>query len=66
DFPGEDDALRAEFVDAIWQLDRQTHQQRLDDLLKKQRDTALDADEKGELRRLLAGKNAARPPATPG
>ncbi len=65
DFPGEDDALRAEFIDAIGQLDRQTHQQRLDDLLKKQGETALGVDEKAELRRLLAGKNAPRPPATP-
>jgi DNA primase len=61
DFPGEDDLLRAEFVDAIRQLDRQTHQQRLDDLLKKQGEAALDADEKDELRRLLAAKNAPRP-----
>jgi len=61
DFPGEDDLLRAEFVDAIHQLDRQTHQQRLDDLLKKQGEAALDADEKDELRRLLAAKNAPRP-----
>ena len=65
DFPGDNDALRAEFVDAIRQLDRQTHQQRLDDLLKKQEDTALGADEKDELRRLLAGKNAPHPPASP-
>lgn len=64
DFPGEDDALRAEFIDAIRQLDRQTHQQRLDDLLKKQIDTALSADEKDELRRLLAGKNTPHSPAS--
>ncbi len=65
DFPGDNDALRAEFVDAIRQLDRQTHQQRLDDLLKKQEDTALGADEKDELRRLLAGKNTPHPPTSP-
>ena len=61
DFPGEDDALRVEFVDAIAQLDRQTHQQRLDDLLTKQGETPLSAEEKDELRRLLAAKNARRP-----
>ncbi|MBS0439497.1 MAG: toprim domain-containing protein, partial [Proteobacteria bacterium] len=64
DFPGEDDALRAEFIDAIRQLDRQTHQQRLDDLLKKQTDTALSVDEKDELRRLLAAKNTPHSPAS--
>jgi DNA primase len=60
DFPGEDDALRAEFVDAIGQLDRQTHQQRLDDLLKKQGEIALTVEEKDELRQLLSAKNALR------
>lgn len=58
EFPGDHDALRVEFLDALLQLDRQTHQQRLDDLLKKQGESALDAVEKDELRRLLAAKNA--------
>ena len=58
EFPGDEDALRVEFLDALAQLDRQTHQQRLDELLKKQGESALDTDEKDELRRLLAAKNA--------
>ncbi|HST28948.1 MAG TPA: DNA primase, partial [Rudaea sp.] len=65
DFPGEDDALRAEFVDAIRQLDRQTHQQRLDDLLKKQGEIALTSEEKNELRQLLTAKNAPRSQGIP-
>ena len=60
DFPGEADALQAEFLDALAQLDRQTHQQRLDELLKKQGESLLGAEEKDELRRLFAGKNAPR------
>jgi DNA primase len=54
EFPGNEDDLRAEFLDALAQLDRQTSQQRLDDLLKKKDDTAIDPTEKDELRRLLS------------
>jgi DNA primase len=64
DFPGEDDALRAEFIDAIRQLDRQTVQQRraeLDAKVAEQGLSALSADEKSELRdlqkQLSAGTN---------
>jgi DNA primase len=60
EFPGGEDEWRAEFLDALAQLDRQTHQQRLDDLLKKQGESAIDANEKDELRRLLASKNQPR------
>ncbi|MBS0569846.1 MAG: DNA primase [Proteobacteria bacterium] len=55
DFPGEDDALRAEFVDAIRQLDRQTIQQRRSELDAKVAElglSALNAEEKTELREL--------------
>jgi DNA primase len=65
EFPGTDDALRMEFVDAIHQLDRQTQQQRLDELSQKQGDTTLSADEKDELRRLLAGKMRSPANASP-
>ena len=60
EFPGGEDAWRAEFLDALAQLDRQTHQQRLDDLLKKKDEAALSSDENDELRRLLAAKNTPR------
>jgi DNA primase len=56
DFPGEPEALRAEFVDALRKLAEQTVQQRLDALIRKQTESALDAAEKNELRELLARK----------
>jgi DNA primase len=56
DFPGGEDEARAEFLDAIIQLERQTRQQRLDDLSRKQTDTLLSDEEKQELRGLLASK----------
>ncbi|MHB8448693.1 MAG: DNA primase, partial [Rudaea sp.] len=49
DFPGETDALQAEFLDALAQLDRQTSQQRrgeLDTKVAEQGLSALSADEK--------------------
>ncbi len=48
-----DDEGRAEFRGAIAQLDAQTAQQRLDDLLQRQREGALDSVEQDELRGLL-------------
>ncbi len=36
EFPGGEDAWRTEFLDALAQLDRQTLQQRIDDLMKRQ------------------------------
>lgn len=60
DFPGEPEALRAEFADALHKLAEQTVQQRLDALIRKQTESALDDTEKNELRELLARKT--RPP----
>jgi hypothetical protein len=56
EFPGGEEEARAEFLDAIAQLERQTAQQRIDDLLARQVETALVDEEKQELRELLAGK----------
>jgi DNA primase len=58
DFPGGEQEARAEFVDAVAQLERQTIQQRLDDLRRKQGDSPLSDAEKQELRGLLADKGA--------
>jgi DNA primase len=59
EFPGGEEEWRTEFLDALAQLDRQTQQQRLDDLLRKKSETSLGDDEKAELRRLLP---ATKPP----
>lgn len=56
EFPGEPEALRAEFLDALRKLAEQTTQQRLDALIRKQSEGALDANDKNELRELLARK----------
>jgi DNA primase len=56
DFPGEPEALRAEFGDALTKLAEQTVQQRLDALIRQQTESALDDAEKSELRALLARK----------
>jgi DNA primase len=64
EFPGEPEALRAEFVDAVRKLGEQTVQQRLDALIRKQSESGLDYAEKDELRGLLARK-ANTGPATP-
>src|SRR5690348_5816959 len=56
EFPGEPEALRAEFLDALRKLAEQTTQQRLDALIRKQSEGALDDSEKNELRELLARK----------
>jgi DNA primase len=60
EFPGEPEILREEFVDALRKLAEQTVQQRLDALIRKQSEGALDALEKNELRELLAKKPSAR------
>jgi DNA primase len=57
EFPGGEDEWRAEFLDALAQLDRQTLKQRADELVAKQDEAELDAGEKDELRRLLSGRN---------
>ncbi|TYT26729.1 DNA primase [Luteimonas viscosa] len=51
--PGDEAAWRTEFLDAIAQLDRQTLQQRVDELQEKQRGEGLDDADKAELRELL-------------
>ncbi|MEO6968074.1 MAG: DNA primase [Rhodanobacteraceae bacterium] len=63
EFPGEPEALRAEFLDALRKLDEQTVQQRLDALIRKQSEGALDEVEKNELRELLARKGQSANPA---
>ena len=59
-FPGEGEVMREEFADAMRKLDEQTMQQKLDALIHKQSEGALDAEEKNELRELLARKPSAR------
>ncbi len=56
EFPGDEDAWRTEFLDALAQLDRQTMQQRIDDLMKRQGDGVIADAEKDELRTLLANR----------
>jgi len=56
---GDDQAL-ADFLGAIAQLDVQTTQQRLDDLIARQIEGALSAAERDELRQLMANKPAHR------
>jgi len=51
--PGDAANWREEFQDAIAQLDRQTLQQRVDELQDKQRGQGLDEADKAELRELL-------------
>jgi len=60
DVPGSEDEHSSVFLGALAQLDRQTQQQRLDDLLARQEDFTLGANEKDEMRRLLAAKNLPR------
>jgi DNA primase len=59
EFPGEPEALRMEFLGAMRRLGEQTTQQRLDALIRRQAEGALDAAEKDELRALLAQKGGA-------
>ncbi|MGH8126582.1 MAG: DNA primase, partial [Rhodanobacteraceae bacterium] len=56
EFPGEPEALGAEFTDAMHKLAEQTTQQRLDALIRKQSGGVLGDAEKQELRELLARK----------
>jgi DNA primase len=52
-FPGTPAAWRTEFFDALARLDRLTIDQRVSELSQRQREGALDAAEKAELRALL-------------
>jgi DNA primase len=53
DLPGEEYALRTEFLDTIAQLERQVIQQRIDELQQRQRQGILSDMDKEELRQLL-------------
>jgi len=55
EFPGGEDEWKSEFLDALAQLDRQTRQQRLDELHTRMAELS-DAD-KQELRHLLSEKS---------
>ena len=56
DFPGGVDEARAEFVDAIRQLERQTRQQRIEELQADHAQGGLADAGKEELRQLLAAR----------
>ncbi len=56
DLPGEDANLRAEFLHAIGQLDKQVLQQRIEELQQQQREGNLDAGETRELLELLQAR----------
>ncbi|KAA2283988.1 DNA primase [Arenimonas fontis] len=59
DFPGDEAGWRAELLDALAQLDRQTRQQRLEELNDRVRDvgmSGLSEAEKAELRELHAAR----------
>ncbi|MEO8012104.1 MAG: toprim domain-containing protein, partial [Dokdonella sp.] len=55
-----DDQALADFRGAVMQLDAQTTQQRLDDLIARQLDGNLSSTERDELRELMANKPAHR------
>jgi DNA primase len=57
EFPGGTDEARSEYVGALRQLELQTAQQRIDDLLARQAEVGLAEAEKTELRGLLANKS---------
>ena len=59
DLPGEEPDLRAEFLDAIAQLEKQVLQQRIEELQQQQRDGALDDAGKQEMRELLQARRRA-------
>ncbi|MDQ3495259.1 MAG: DNA primase, partial [Pseudomonadota bacterium] len=54
--PGDEAHWREEFLDAMAQLDKQTLQQRVDELQAKQREGSLDDADKAELRQLLLAR----------
>lgn len=57
EFPGDVDAARSEFADAMRQLERQTRHQRIEDLQARLGEGGLGEDEKDELRGLLASRS---------
>jgi DNA primase len=56
EMPGEEALWQNEFADAMAQLEKQTLQQRIDELQAKHRDVGLDDDDKAEMRALLLTK----------
>ncbi len=54
--PGDEGIWRMELLDAVVQLEKQTVQQRIDELQEKNRDAGLDEADKYELRALLQTK----------
>jgi DNA primase len=58
ELPGDPESLQHEFVDALRTLDRQTAQQRVDDLVQRQSEQGLSDAEKTELRSLLAARTS--------
>jgi DNA primase len=54
EFPGGADEARIEFIGAMRQLERQTRQQRIEELQAQHAQSALAEAEKDELRSLLA------------
>ncbi|MEO5566017.1 MAG: DNA primase [Luteimonas sp.] len=61
--PGDETMWRNEFLDAMVQLEKQTLQQRIDELQAKRADTGLEERDKEELRALLGNLGAPRPPS---
>jgi DNA primase len=59
--PGDEAAWRNEFLDAVAQLERQTLQQRIDELQAKRAESGLEERDKEELRALLGNLLTARP-----
>ena len=51
--PGDETVWRDQFLDAMAQLERQTLQQRIDELQAKRADSGLEERDKEELRALL-------------
>ena len=58
--PGDEAVWRDEFLDAMAQLERQTLQQRIDELQAKRAESGLEERDKEELRALLGNLLAAR------
>jgi DNA primase len=54
--PGEEAVMAKEFLDTMAQLEKQTLQQRVDELQAKQREMPLDEQDKAELRALLTSR----------
>ncbi|HET6435493.1 MAG TPA: DNA primase [Xanthomonadaceae bacterium] len=54
--PGDAEAWQGEFLDVMAQLEKQTLQQRVDELQAKQRESGLDEADKDELRALLQAR----------